>query len=76
MHEETDVVVVGGGNAGFSAAHAAAERGRRVLLLEKGEPGQAGGNSYFTAGAVRTSSTGSACSRRTRPRRSPRTWRR
>ncbi len=48
-----DVVVVGGGNAGFSAAHAAAERGRRVLLLEKGEPAQAGGNSYFTAGAVR-----------------------
>jgi tricarballylate dehydrogenase len=50
---ETDVVVVGGGNAGFSAAHAAAERGRRVVLLEKGEPRQAGGNSFFTAGAVR-----------------------
>ena len=30
-----------------------AERGRRVLLLERGEPGQAGGNSYYTAGAVR-----------------------
>jgi tricarballylate dehydrogenase len=58
MHEETDVIVVGGGNAGFSAAHAAAERGRRVLLLEKGEPGQAGGNSYFTAGAVRIAHDG------------------
>ena len=53
MDEQVDVVVVGGGNAGFSAAHAAAERGRRVLLLERGEPGQAGGNSYYTAGAVR-----------------------
>ncbi len=60
MHEETDVVVVGGGNAGFSAAHAAAERGRRVLLLEKGEPAQAGGNSYFTAGAVRIAHAGFA----------------
>ena len=60
MHEETDVVVVGGGNAGFSAAHAAAERGRRVLLLEKGAPAQAGGNSYFTAGAVRIAHDGLA----------------
>ncbi|MDI2032494.1 FAD-dependent tricarballylate dehydrogenase TcuA [Saccharopolyspora sp. TS4A08] len=48
-----DVVVVGGGNAGFSAAHAAAERGRRVLLLERGAPAEAGGNSYYTAGAFR-----------------------
>ena len=53
-----DVVVVGGGNAGFSAAHAAAERGRRVLLLEKGEPAQAGGNSYYTAGAIRVAHDG------------------
>ncbi|MHA6627430.1 FAD-dependent tricarballylate dehydrogenase TcuA [Pseudonocardia sichuanensis] len=60
MHEETDVVVIGGGNAGFSAAHAAAERGRRVLLLEKGDPGLAGGNSYFTAGAVRIAHDGLA----------------
>ena len=58
MHEETDVVVIGGGNAGFSAAHAAVERGRRVLLLEKGDPELAGGNSYFTAGAVRIAHDG------------------
>jgi tricarballylate dehydrogenase len=58
--ERVDVVVVGGGNAGFSAAHAAAERGRRVLLLEKGEPAQAGGNSYYTAGAVRIAHHGLA----------------
>ncbi|MFD0467971.1 FAD-dependent oxidoreductase [Nonomuraea thailandensis] len=48
-----DVIVVGGGNAGFSAAHAARERGARVLLLEKGTAGEAGGNSYYTAGAFR-----------------------
>ncbi|NMH78347.1 FAD-dependent oxidoreductase, partial [Pseudonocardia xinjiangensis] len=58
--ESVDVVVVGGGNAGFSAAHAAAERGRRVLLLEKGDAATAGGNSYYTAGAVRIAHHGLA----------------
>ncbi|MGJ9403543.1 FAD-dependent tricarballylate dehydrogenase TcuA [Arthrobacter sp. KK5.5] len=53
-----DVIVVGGGNAGFSAAHAAAERGRSVVLLEKGEADMAGGNSYYTAGATRISHDG------------------
>jgi tricarballylate dehydrogenase len=51
--ETTDVVVVGGGNAGFTAAHAAAVRGRSVILLEKGEQDMAGGNSFYTAGATR-----------------------
>lgn len=32
-----DVIVVGAGPAGASAAHAAAAAGRRVLLLEKAE---------------------------------------
>lgn len=58
--ERTQVVVVGGGNAGFSAAHAAAARGRRVLLLEKGLPDQAGGNTYHTAGAFRVAHGGLA----------------
>ncbi|MCR3722092.1 MULTISPECIES: FAD-dependent tricarballylate dehydrogenase TcuA [Prauserella salsuginis group] len=49
----TDVIVVGGGNAGFSAAHAATERGRRVVILERGRLDDAGGNSFFTAGATR-----------------------
>ncbi|TDE09345.1 FAD-dependent tricarballylate dehydrogenase TcuA [Jiangella asiatica] len=49
----TDVVVVGGGNAGFCAALAAAERGRSVVLLEKADLQHAGGNSYYTAGATR-----------------------
>ncbi|HEX9226081.1 MAG TPA: FAD-dependent oxidoreductase, partial [Arthrobacter sp.] len=51
--DSVDVIVVGGGNAGFTAAHAAAERGRRVLLLEKGDRDMAGGNSFYTAGATR-----------------------
>lgn len=51
--ETTDVVVVGGGNAGLTAAHAAAERGRRVIVLERGPRETPGGNSFFTAGATR-----------------------
>jgi tricarballylate dehydrogenase len=53
QHSSYDVVVVGGGNAGHTAALSAAERGRRVLLLEKGTRGEHGGNSYYTAGAMR-----------------------
>ncbi|MGW5643844.1 FAD-dependent tricarballylate dehydrogenase TcuA [Saccharopolyspora sp. NPDC003752] len=48
-----DVVVVGGGNAGFSAAHSAVEQGAKVLLLEKAQEDAAGGNSFYTAGAFR-----------------------
>lgn len=55
---ESEVIVVGGGNAGFSAAHAAAERGRRVLLLERGDADTAGGNSFYTAGATRIAHAG------------------
>src|SRR5258708_3030061 len=50
-----DVVVVGGGNAGFSAATTAAQHGaNRVLLLEKATENDAGGNTYFTVGGYRT----------------------
>ncbi|WP_037578892.1 geranylgeranyl reductase family protein [Phaeacidiphilus oryzae] len=38
MSEVWDVVVVGAGPAGASAAYAAARTGRRVLLLDKAEP--------------------------------------
>ncbi len=51
---DADVIVVGAGNAGFCAALAAAERGARVLILEKAPEEWLGGNSYFTAGAIRT----------------------
>lgn len=55
---QVDVIVVGGGNAGFSAAHAAALRGRSVLLLERGSADMSGGNSFYTAGATRISHNG------------------
>ncbi|MHB8645275.1 MAG: FAD-dependent tricarballylate dehydrogenase TcuA [Thermomicrobiales bacterium] len=54
MPETYDVVVVGSGNAGFCAAHAAREYAGRVLIVEKAPKAWAGGNSYFTAGATRT----------------------
>ena len=53
-----DVIVIGGGNAGFSAAHAAAERGRKVVVLERGREHMAGGNSFYTAGATRIAHDG------------------
>ncbi len=49
----TDVVVVGGGNAALTAALAAAEAGARVHLLEAAPEEERGGNSAYTAGAVR-----------------------
>lgn len=58
--EHADVIVVGGGNAGFTAAHAAAVRGKRVLLLERAAAEVAGGNSYYTAGATRIAHDGLA----------------
>lgn len=58
MAEVYDVVVVGAGNAAFSAAHAARERVERVLMLEKAPQEWVGGNSYFTAGAFRVTYDG------------------
>ncbi|KAH8670791.1 FAD binding domain-containing protein [Xylariales sp. PMI_506] len=56
---EFDIVVVGAGNAGYCAAISAAESlgpklGARVLLIDKCPEEWAGGNSFFTAGAMRT----------------------
>ncbi len=55
---DADVIVVGAGNAGMCAAHAARERGARVLVLEKAPRAWAGGNSAFTAGAMRVAHGG------------------
>lgn len=50
-----DVIVVGSGNAGFSAAVSAIENGAtKVILLEKSPEAWVGGNTTFTAGAYRT----------------------
>jgi len=48
-----DVIVVGAGNAAFCAALAAAEQGAKVLMLEAAPEQESGGNSRFTAGAMR-----------------------
>ncbi|KAI1478474.1 FAD/NAD(P)-binding domain-containing protein [Daldinia eschscholtzii] len=51
--ESYDVVVIGGGNAGFSAAITAAQSGAQVCLLEKAPFEDAGGNTFYTAAAFR-----------------------
>ena len=53
MASDYDVVVVGAGNAGLCAALAAREGGARVSVLERAPEHLRGGNSYFTAGAIR-----------------------
>ena len=54
--ETVDVLILGSGNAGLSAAAAAATAapGLRVLVLDKAPRPWAGGNTTFTAGAYRT----------------------
>lgn len=47
------VVVIAGGNAAFAAAVAARDLGAEVLVLERAAPEEAGGNTRFTAGAIR-----------------------
>lgn len=49
---EYDVVVVGFGLAGASAATYAAQAGSRVLLLDKAPEGREGGNSFYCAQCV------------------------
>ena len=50
---ETEIVIVGAGNAAFCAAFAAREQGAGVLMLERAPVDERGGNSAFTAGAMR-----------------------
>ena len=50
----TNVVVVGGGNAALCAALAAEENGPgSVKVLDRAPEDESGGNSRFTAGAIR-----------------------
>ena len=53
LPSSSDVVIVGGGNAALCAALAAAEHGVSVLVLERAPEDESGGNSRFTAGAMR-----------------------
>jgi tricarballylate dehydrogenase len=48
-----DVIIVGAGNAAFCAALAAEEKGAKVIVLERAPEDENGGNSRFTAGAIR-----------------------
>ena len=53
-----NVIVVGAGNAGLCAALAAAEQGAAVTLVERAPRAERGGNSAFTAGAMRVAYDG------------------
>ena len=50
---EYDVIVVGAGNAAACAAISARNNGARVLMLEAAPEAERGGNSTYTAGAMR-----------------------
>jgi len=48
-----DVVIVGSGNAALCAGIAAQDAGATTLMIDKADPAMAGGNSRYTAGAMR-----------------------
>ncbi|WP_299192478.1 FAD-dependent tricarballylate dehydrogenase TcuA [uncultured Litoreibacter sp.] len=47
------VIIAGSGNAALSAGIAALEQGASVLMLEKADEAMSGGNTKYTAGAMR-----------------------
>ena len=58
MASEYDVIIVGGGNAALCAALAAREGGARTLVFECAPEAERGGNSRFSAGAMRVAYNG------------------
>jgi tricarballylate dehydrogenase len=65
--ERPRVLVVGAGNAALCAALSARERGADVLVLERAPKSRRGGNSAFTAGAMRVAYDGVEDLRRLMP---------
>ncbi|RHW39361.1 FAD-binding dehydrogenase [Lysinibacillus yapensis] len=53
FHYETDVVVIGAGNAAMCAAISAREQGARTIVLEKAPEEEKGGNTTYTHGSIR-----------------------
>src|ERR1700741_5161729 len=53
-----DVIVVGAGNAGLTAALAAHQKGARVLLLDKCPKASRGGNTRLAGGGFRFAYSG------------------
>lgn len=53
MKKIWDVIIVGSGNAALCAGIAACESGAKVLVIEKADQQMAGGNTKYTAGAMR-----------------------
>ena len=54
------IIVVGSGNAALCASLAALEAGSNVLILEKADEALSGGNTKYTAGAMRFAYSGNA----------------
>jgi tricarballylate dehydrogenase len=53
LPDQCDIAVVGAGNAAMCAALAAREQGADVIVLERAPEDESGGNTRFTAGAIR-----------------------
>ena len=56
MSQDFDVVVVGSGIAGLTAALAALEAGARVAVIERSTPAESGGNTRYTEAFLRMQS--------------------